>query len=120
MKIIIVRTSNLILDFKTYNCQELGLAKALSRRGYEMSIITPDIKASHRQEDVEGGLPIDIYTVTFCALNRNICWHHGVDELLKQISPDLIHINSISLSMSYYYQLWAEKNKVKTVVIQGN
>lgn len=120
MKVVIVRTSNLILDFKTYNCQELGLAKALSRRGYKMSIITPDLKASHYQEVVDGGTPVDIYTVTFHALNRNICWHHGVIELLKEISPDLIHINSISLSMSYCYQLWAEKNKVKTVVIQGN
>lgn len=33
MKIVIVRTTTHIVDLETYNCQEVGLAKALSRRG---------------------------------------------------------------------------------------
>lgn len=120
IKIVIVRTSTLILDFKTYNCQELGLAKALSKKGYKVSIITPDIKSTHYKEYVDNGEAIDIYTVKFIALNRNICWHYNVDSILKEIKPNIIHINSFSLSMSFWYQIWAKRHNVKTVVVQGN
>lgn len=37
--IVIFRTSGSFLDFNTYNCQELGLAKALVKKGYKLSLI---------------------------------------------------------------------------------
>lgn len=120
--ILIVRTSSVIIDFKTYNCQEIGLGAALVRKGYRVSFITPGNKKEHIIVPVSGvvGGQIDVYTVTFVKINRNICFYHGFFKLLNQINPDLIHINSISLSMSYLSQLWARKNGKANVVIQGN
>lgn len=120
--VLIVRTSSLIIDFKTYNCQEIGLGAALVRKGYKVSFITPGIKREHLVFPVSGinGGKIDVYTVTFIKLNRNLCWYHGFFKLLDQINPDLVHINSISLSMSYLSQMWARKHGKRNVVIQGN
>ena len=120
--ILIVRTSSLIIDFKTYNCQEIGLGAALVRKGYKVSFITPGKKREHLTVPVSGidGGKVDVYTVTFVKLNRNLCWYHGFFKLLNQINPDLVHINSISLSMSYLSQMWARKHGKNNVVIQGN
>lgn len=120
--ILIVRTSSLIIDFKTYNCQEIGLGAALVRKGYRVSFITPGTRNEHLQYSVPGvaGGHIDVYTITFTKLNRNLCWYHGFWNLLNKINPDLVHINSISLSMSFIAQYWAIKKDKKNVVIQGN
>lgn len=118
--ILIVRTSSLIIDFKTYNCQETGLAAALVRKGFRVSFVTPGKQYKHIQFPIDNKGDINIYTVDFLKLNRNICWYKGYFKLLKMIRPDLIHINSISLSMSFLTQLWADKHGIKTVVIQGN
>lgn len=38
MRIAIVRTDTSVLDLESYNCQELGLAKALARRGHQVDV----------------------------------------------------------------------------------
>ena len=108
MKIVIVRTTTHIVDLETYNCQEVGLAKALSRKGHKAYIITPDHRAEHIRMDVDGGLPVDIYKVTFVSLNKFICWHKGVGKILKEIRPDLININSFCSTMCLYYAVWRQ------------
>lgn len=118
--ILILRTSSLIIDFRTYNCQETGLATVLVKKGYRVSFVTPGLKNEHIQLPVSQNGVVDVYTVTFSRLNRNICWYHGFFKLMKSIKPDLLHINSISLSMSLFALLWAKKNSIQTVVIQGN
>lgn len=120
MKILIVRTTTHIVDLDTYNCQEVGLARALSKKGHETYIITPDHKAEHVEIPVEGGIPINVYKVTYIALNKFICWHNGVQHILKEISPDIISINSFCSTMCLYYALWKKKHKCKAVSIQGN
>ena len=118
--ILIVRTSSLVIDFKSYNCQETGLATALTKKGYKVSFITPGNKAGREIIPVSDNKYIYVYTLTLSKLNRNICWYHGYFKLLKTLNPDLIHINSISLSMSFFSLLWAKYKKKKSVVIQGN
>lgn len=120
MHVVIIRTSSLIIDLKTYNCQEIGLAIALIKKGYKVSFITPGVKQEHIKIPVTDNMSLDIYTMVFFKLNRNICWYHNYFQLLEKINPDLLHINSISLSMSFFTQLWAERHYKKTVVIQGN
>ena len=120
MKIVIVRTTTHIVDLETYNCQEVGLAKALSRKGHKAYIITPDHRAEHIRMDVDGGLPVDIYKVTFVSLNKFICWHKGVGKILKEIRPDLININSFCSTMCLYYAVWRQRHGCKAVAIQGN
>ena len=120
LHILIVRTSSLIIDFKSYNCQETGLATALTKKGYKVSFITPGKKAGKETINISNNEFFDVYTVTLLSLNRNICWYHGYFKLLEAINPDLIHINSISLAMSFLSLLWAQYHKKKSVVIQGN
>lgn len=120
LHIVIIRTSNTIIDFNTYNCQEIGLARALVKRGYKVSVITAGINAEHTMVNVEGYTSIDVYRVKCFSLNTNICYHIGFKQLLKRICPDILHVNSISHWMSYEYVKWAKDHGKKSIVIQGN
>ena len=37
--LVIVRSGGSIINFSSYNCQELGLAKALSKKGWPGTLI---------------------------------------------------------------------------------
>ncbi len=120
MRIVIVRTSTHIVNLETYNCQELGLAKALIRKGHEAFIITPDKKTEHLQIPVEGKKDVAVYKVKFFSLNKAVCWHQNVTKILNQIKPDIINMNGFTSTMCLYYTLWSMRHKCKIVTIQGN
>ena len=68
-QIVIFRTSGTYLDYKTYNCQELGLAKALTKRGWKVSLVMAGYNA-HNETVETADTPIDIYYLRFRGLNR--------------------------------------------------
>ena len=49
--LVIVRSGGSIINFSSYNCQELGLAKALSKKGWKVSIILAG--HTYREERIE-------------------------------------------------------------------
>lgn len=51
--IVIFRTSGSYIDYNTYNCQELGLSKALVKKGYKVTLIMAGHKAMHIVHDFE-------------------------------------------------------------------
>ena len=50
MNILIVRMYADILNTKSYNCQEIGLAKALIRKGHNCDIVLYTDKITHEED----------------------------------------------------------------------
>lgn len=119
MKILITRAGTQIINFATYNCQELGLAKALARRGHRVFITTPDQKEEHIQIAVEGGLPIEIYKLKLIKINKIVCWHRHLSGVLKEIDPDIIHLNGFNSIVNFYYAFWKYKHNCKAIMVEG-
>lgn len=117
--IVIFRTSGSYIDYNTYNCQELGLAKALSKKGYKVSLIMAGHKKKHIIYNNENDL-IDIYYLCYKGLNQSLSIFLNWKELLEHISPDVVQIHEIGMLMSFFVARWAKKNKKKCVLIQGN
>lgn len=85
MKILIVRTFPDILNIDTYNVQEIGLAKALIRKGHECDIVL-----------YGGKHPSEWKEYTFLENEKEytyrIFWCHGFNLLKMGIMPDVMKI----------------------------
>jgi len=111
MKILIVRTFPSIMNFKQYNVQEIGLAKALVRKGYECGIVFYNGK---NKDEVEY-IPIDCNGET-----RNITVYklHGYNILKNGFFPslrkitreyDVIQVHEYDQISSWLYYAWSKK-----------
>lgn len=115
MKILILRTMANVLKLNTYNLQEVGLAKALTRLGHRCDILYyTDEKKDRREEIVFDGDK----TVT-------ILWTHGYNVLYEAIYPSLkkyVHDYDIIQVTDYvgFNSVWLNaKHQDKTVNYQG-
>lgn len=117
--IVIFRTAGSYIDYTTYNCQELGLAKALVKKGYKVSLIMGGLNDNHNifQND---GYNVDVYYLTYKSVNQSLCIFHNWKKLLNRIKPDIIQIHELGMYMSYLVSKWAKYNGVRCVLIQGN
>lgn len=119
MNLLIVRTSGSYLDYKTYNCQELGLAKALTEKKIKVSIIM----AGHKEENISLKCPkgnIDIHYLKFKGMNQQISIFFKWKVCIKKINPDIIQIHDLGIYMTYLVAKWAKNHKIPCVQIQGN
>lgn len=117
--IVIFRTSGSYIDYNTYNCQELGLAKALSKKGYKVSLIMGGPKSNHIKYG-NCGFNLDIYYLKYHSINQSLCIFNGWKKLLNLLKPDVIQIHEFGMYMSYLVSKWANNNNTRCVLIQGN
>ena len=115
MHIVIVQTALSYLDNRTYNRQEIGLAKALSNNGYKVSLIFAGKKKSI--ENVCNN--VDIYYLKCYKLNQQIGIYRNLWQTLDFLHPDLLQIHEIGMFMSYYAFKWSQSRNIKCVLIQG-
>lgn len=117
---VIVRSGGSIINFSSYNCQELGLAKALSKKGWKVSIILAGHTYREERIEIMGGKEVTVYSMTFKALNQQLAQFEGMERLLEKLHPDLIQIHEFGMWMSFTVTRWAQKHQVKTCLIQGS
>ena len=86
MKILIVRPWPSVLDVtkNTYNIQEVGLAKALVKRGHPTDILFwTDGDEMTVKVEVEGAKPINVFYRHGKVLLKNV-WFGGQEKLFAQ------------------------------------
>lgn len=117
MKILIFRTCSTPISLNTYNLQEVGLAKALIKKGHQCDIIyyTKDNRESEQYIDVDGNNKIKIYWLP--AINL---LHVGIfdkNKILEICSNyDLVQTSDYDQYMSYYLTNILDK---PTVIYHG-
>lgn len=117
--IVIFRTSGSYIDYATYNCQEVGLAKALANKGFKVSVIMAGSVEKHIFHKC-GKHEVGIYYLTYKAMNQSICVFKGWKRLLERLQPDVLQVHEFGMLMSWRVARWAKRNDVKCVLVQGN
>ena len=118
-RLVIVRTGGSVIDFESYNCQELGLAKALSKRGVVVSLVLAGKENKLNTVDYEG-YAIKVYQRQYKSVNQSLAWFDNIEALLREIGPDIVQIHEFGMLMSWRVVRWAEKNGIPAVLIQGS
>lgn len=117
--VVIVRGSGSVINFNSYNCQEIGLAKALTRRGYRVSVIMAgDDVAHHRIVSDDEGY-VDVYYLKQHGINHAITHFSGLTELLDTLRPDIIQLHDVGQLVSYNVSRYASRHHIPSVLIQG-
>lgn len=117
--LVIFRTSGSYIDYNTYNCQELGLAKALLEKGFKVSLVMAGPANKHIRYEHKGNI-VDIYYLTYKSLSQSLCLFDGWKNLLEKLKPDVIQVHEFGMYMSYLVSKWAKKHDVRCILIQGN
>lgn len=117
--LVIVRTGGSIINLASYNCQELGLAQALIKKGLKVSLILAGTKNEEKVFEHEG-FKIKIYFLKYISINQALSYFFNLHSLLSQLSPTVIQIHEFGMLMSYSTLLWANKRNIKTILIQGS
>lgn len=117
--LVIVRTGGSVINIDSYNCQEIGLAKALTEKGLKVSLIlagkTNSVKIIHVNDK-----KINVYFIKYFGINQALSWFIGLDKLLMNLNPTCLQIHEFGMLMSYRVLKWAQKYNKRIYLIQGS
>ncbi|MBQ7856619.1 MAG: glycosyltransferase family 4 protein [Alistipes sp.] len=116
MKIVIFRTFGTKLDIGSYNCQEIGLAKALASYGHKVSVVMAGDNHQQFQIPTPSG-NVDIYTLPYIG-TKGLSLFLGWKRLITELSPDIIQIHDVENLMSNCVARYANNN-IPCVMICG-
>ena len=117
--LVIVRTGGSVIDIDSYNCQEIGLAKALTKKGLKVSVVLAGKTSSNKVIHVNDR-EINIYFVKYCGINQALSWFFKLDSLLHKLSPTCIQIHEFGMMMSFRVLKWAQRYHKRIYLIQGS
>lgn len=118
MHLVIVRTGANVLDLKTYNCQELGLAKALVKKGLKVSLIMAGYENKAEKYSCDGGF-VEVHFLKFNAINQRFGYFRGINRKLQELNPSHIQVHDLGIFMTWYIVRWAKKSCIPCFLIQG-
>lgn len=117
--LVILRSYGDILDLKKYNCQELGLAKALVKKGLKVSLLMPDKNESTETLSTSFG---DIHIVHIkikWKLHARYCWFTNFEKKISSLKPTMIQVHDMDLLMTWRAVRWAKKNNIPCYLIHN-
>ena len=117
--LVIVRTGGSVIDIDSYNCQEIGLAKALTKKGLKVSVVLAGKTSSNKVIHVNDR-EINIYFVKYCGINQALSWFFKLESLLHKLSPTCIQIHEFGMMMSFRVLKWAQRYHKRIYLIQGS
>lgn len=115
MKLLIVRGYGSVMNMSMYNCQEIGLAKALSKQGIECGIVFFNGKNENHIETIECENKNEI--VLYRLKGISIAKHgimNSIDEIVDKY--DVIWVNEFNQYTSYKL---CKRNDKKIIIYHG-
>ncbi len=111
MKILIIRTFPSIMNFKQYNVQEIGLAKALVRKGYECGIVFYNGKEKDEVEYIPVECDGQTRNITVYKLHGYSILKNGFFPSLRKITKeyDVLQVHEYDQITSWLYYAWSKK-----------
>lgn len=116
--IVIVRTGSNIIDTGSYNCQEIGMAKALARRGLNVSVIMAGKQQKKTVYTVSDHF-FTVYSLPVKSIDIRLGYFVGINKLLISLNPTILQIHDMGVFMSWWVSRWAKKHNVPCYLIQG-
>ena len=117
--IVIVRSYGDNINLENYNCQEIGLAKALVRRGLKVTLLMSfsESTASNRPTSISG-VNIEYIRIKW-KVHARYCWFDNLEQRLADLKPSILQVHDMDLLMTWRSVKWAKKNNIQCVLIQG-
>ncbi len=86
MKYLIIRMYPNVLNIKSYNCQEIGLAKAMIRKGNQCDIVLYTDKNKNWDDEIifDENRKIHVYYLKAKSIFKNAFFDKKLYELIKQ------------------------------------
>lgn len=117
--IVIVRSYGDNINLNTYNCQELGLAKALVRKGLKVTLIMPFFeKNKNSRPPTINGVNIEYIKIKW-KIHARYCWFDNLEQRLSELKPSILQVHDMDLLMTWRCVRWAKRNEIRCVLIQG-
>lgn len=116
MKILIIKTApgEIRVDKSTYNHQEIGLARALRKKGHICDVVcAADSEEKTVRVDVGLSEPVVLYCLKTTKILKN-CFYHKLDTLIGQY--DILQLSEYNQMYTWYV---AKKYQKKMVVYHG-
>ena len=117
--IVIVRGSGNIIDYNSYNCQEIGLAKALVKHGLKVSVVMAGHEQSHHRIYNDLNQPVDVYYLKRYGINQALTHFVGLYSLLDTLRPDIIQAHDVGQLVTYSVAQYAAQRHIPSTLIQG-
>ncbi len=119
MHIVIFRSYGDILDLNNYNCQELGLAKALLRRGFKVTFLMPEKDDNDSIYETTCGVINIAHIKIKWKIHSRYCWFKQLEKRLEKLAPSILQVHDMDLLMTWRAVRWAKKAAVPCFLIQG-
>lgn len=116
--IVIFRTFGSYIDVNSYNCQELGLAKVLTRKGFRVSIVMGGPEHTCKRILVSDTSFVEVYYLKYLG-KQTFCLFEGWKNLIERLKPDVLQIHDLEVSMTYLVYRYAHRKRIPCVLIQG-
>lgn len=117
--LVIVRSYGEIINLNTYNCQEIGLAKALVKKGMNVTFLMPDNDFGTDIISTENGIINIAHVKIKWKLHNRYCWFYKLESLLNSLKPTIVQVHDMDLLMTWRTVRWAKKRNISCFLIQG-
>lgn len=117
--LVIVRSYGEIINLKTYNCQEIGLAKALVKKGMKVTFLMPENDCGTDRIDTEHGTVNIVHVKIMWKLHNRYCWFYKMETLLDSLKPTIVQVHDMDLLMTWRTVRWAKMRNIPCFLIQG-
>ena len=116
MKILIIKTApgEICVNKSTYNHQEIGLARALRKKGHVCDVVcAADGREKTIEVDVGLSEPVTLHCLKATTILKN-CFYHKLDILIRQY--DILQLSEYNQIYTWYA---AKKYRKNTVIYHG-
>lgn len=117
--LVIVRTTGIEANISSYNCQELGLAKALIKKGIRVTLVFGAHGGNRKEIISVYDKSLDVYHVKYWGIHHRYTWFLHLESLLKSLEPSIVQVHDMDVFMTWRVIRWTKVNNIKSILIQG-